>query len=180
VTEWEYLKKHVSEDEWKVYEDFIGVIERMKAIFDKQLHSGFTAHWFAPKIAKLVENRLLKMPLAPIYQGEEEWEKIGKDKYQSRRCSALFKDGDTVYYNNAIVWVDESGTAFTGEVNGITSRQKVKYPFWPKTFYVRIHYVEDADSYIIVDVYELVKALQYYEPYTKAAEQFLENTVEIE
>jgi len=178
MTEWEYLKKHVSEDEWKVYEDFIGVIERMKAIFDKQRHSGFTAHWFAPKIAKLVENHLLKMPLAPIYQGEEEWEKIGKNKYQSRRCSALFKDGDTVYYNNAIVWVDESGTAFTGEVNGITSRQKVKYPFWPRTFYVRVHYVEDADSYIIVDVDELTKALKYYVPYNEAAKKFLERVGE--
>ena len=172
LSEWLYLKKHVPEEEWKIYKDFIEPIEKIYEIFMNQKHSGFTAHWFAPKIAQLVENRLLYKPFVPIHEGEEEWEEIDEGYYRSKRCLGLYKKDRKVYYHAAIVWKDENST-FLGHVNGISSAQLVRYPFYPKTFVVRIHYVEEAETEVIIDKDILKEALTYYIPSTEEARNFL-------
>lgn len=85
-------------------------------------------------------------PLCPITGNEEEWG-TGASGKQNKRCSALFKDEDSdkAYYIDAIVWKGEKEwDTFTGRVclpNGgyIRSRQYVKFPFEPKTFYVDVY-----------------------------------------
>ena len=174
MTEWDYLKKHTSPEEWEVYEQYKDVIEQIAKIFEEQKHSGFTAHWFAPRIAKLVENRLLDKPFVSIHEGEEEWVEISNGRYQSKRCSGLFKEqNQPPYYLEAIVWVEPSGAAFTGTVNGITSHQYIKYPFYPKHFFVKVYENPETGDYIIIDKQALKEALEYYKPYTKEAEEFL-------
>jgi len=174
MTEWDYLKKHTSPEEWEVYEQYKDVIEQIAKIFEKQGHSGFTAHWFAPRIAQLVENRLLDKPFVPIHKGEEEWEEIRIGLYQSKRCSGLFKSQKhPPHYLNAIVWVEPSGDTFLGMVQGITSYQYIKYPFYPKHFFVKIYENPETGDYIIIDKQVLKEALEYYKPYTKEAEEFL-------
>ena len=112
----------------------------------------------------------------PIDKGEEEFiEVVEGTLYQSRRCLALFKNINQKYpyYLDAIVW-EEDGCAFTGEVTGITSRQYIKYPFIPQTFYVKVRKI-DEDNYEILDRETLSKALQYYRPFTSEARQFVLN-----
>lgn len=55
------------------------------------------------------------------------------------------KDGKP-YYLDAIVWQYEDGGAFTGTVEGITSRQFIRLPFLPKTFYVKLQRVMKTKS----------------------------------
>jgi hypothetical protein len=87
-----------------------------------------------------------QQPLCPITGEEEEWGTCA-GVTQNARCSALFKEKDTdkAYYIDAIVWQGEdSWDTFTGRVclpNGevINSRQYVKFPFEPKTFYIDVY-----------------------------------------
>lgn len=85
-------------------------------------------------------------PLCPITGEDEEWATTHEVK-QNKRCSALFKevDGDKAYYLDAIVWQGEdewdtfSGSVCLPDGSRITSRQYVRFPFEPKTFYVNVY-----------------------------------------
>jgi len=174
MTEWDYLRKHTDPEEWEVLEQFIEPVEEIRKIFQNQGHSGMSAPWFASRLGQIVENILTYKPLVPIHEGEEEWVEIDNGIYQSKRCSGLFKEqNQPPYYLDAIIWVEPSGVTFTGIVNGITSRQYIKYPFYPKHFFVKIYENPETEDYIIIDKQVLKEALEYYKPFTKEAEEFL-------
>ena len=192
LKEWKYLEKQFknSEIDLRVYQNFKNVIIEILKIWDKQAHSGFTANFFALRIADLIKNVLLMKPFAPIQKGEEEFQKIaiGKTKddknryiYQSKRCAGLFKETATNIpsYEDAIIWKEANSKnpiTFTGCVNGIFSRQYIKYPFVPVKFQVLVKYkYHDKNGnavYQILDKQELYKALCYYIPSTEPARKF--------
>lgn len=130
------------------------VMELIEA-FSKQGHSGMSAQ----QVVGLFKELALFRPINPIKGIDEEWNEVGSDVFQNKRFSAVFKDGDggRPYYLDAIVWQEEGGGCFTGVVNGIQSRQFIKLPFLPKTFYVKI----DKDRNII-DEDKLKEAFEYF------------------
>lgn len=85
--------------------------------------------------------------LTKIKCSENEWSKPfdDNDTYQNVRLSSVFKEGKDgkPYFLDAIVWREENGVCYTGRVNTkdgetIRSRQYIKLPFEPKTFYVDV------------------------------------------
>ena len=80
--------------------------------------------------------------------------------FQNKRNPAVFKDGKDARpcFLDAIIWVLEDGTGFTGTVEGIKSRQFIRMPFTPKSFYVRIDSKRN-----VIDRKTLVRALEYYD-----------------
>ena len=68
--------------------------------------------------------------------------------------------------HNAIVWQDseKDGHAWSGNVEGISSRQFIKFPFMPKTFYIDVEKSsDDGDEYVIKDRDQLKAVIAYYD-----------------
>jgi len=165
--------------------------------FGKSGQSGGSAPYTASAIAQVVKKLCLQEPICDVTGHESEWFDVseacgGNATYQNNRCSALFKKGveSKAYYLDAIVWkgVEEYDT-FTGGVyiddknfEFIRSRQFVKFPFKPKTFYIDVvrvpiskeeaeqrglHYIEDGfgECYytILKNPKQLNKVFEYYE-----------------
>lgn len=138
-------------------------------VFSKQGHSGSSA----PYVVNLFKKLALYEPVAPIMCTDDEWNEVGDNVYQNNRCSAVFKKGinGKPYYLDAIVWRNQNGNTYTGSSfnsknERIYSRQTIKIPFTPKTFYVdRIDYEiapDDWESYI-KDEEQLKEVWEYYE-----------------
>lgn len=127
-------------------------------VFENQDHSGMSAAIVVSLFKELASFK----PITPIKCTDDEWEEVGKNQFQNKRLSAVFKDGKDgkPYYLHAIVWKYEDGGAFTGTVQGITSRQYIKLPFMPKTFHVK---VTNEDEPKIIDKRTLAEAFEYYE-----------------
>ena len=165
--------------------------------FGNSGQSGGSASYTATAISQAIKKLLLQEPICDVTGHESEWVNVGEMGdgliiYQNNRCSALFKDGteSKAYYLAAIVWkgVEEDDT-FTGSVyiddkdfELIRSRQFVKFPFKPKTFYIdvvrvpitkedvesrKLHYIEDGfnECYytILKDPKQLDKVFEYYD-----------------
>jgi hypothetical protein len=127
-------------------------------VFEKQNHSGVSA-----RIVISLFSRLAKyQTITQIEDEEDEWIQVTNDVYQHKRCSGLFKEGGKYYYIHAIVWKEiETGATFTGTVDGISSKQEVKLPFIPKTFYVQVVKDENGEDKIY-DKETLNKAFEYF------------------
>ncbi len=129
--------------------------------FGKSGQSGGSAPYTATAIAQAIKKLCLQEPICDITGHESEWSESldsGKSKditcKQNSRCSALFLEtthfvsGDVsrAYYLDAIVWKGvEDWDTFTGSVyyddrnfELISSRQIVKFPVKPKTFYIDV------------------------------------------
>jgi hypothetical protein len=164
--------------------------------FGKTGQSGGSAPYVATAISKAVKQLLLHEPICDVTGHETEWFDVsescgGKAVYQNNRCGALFKEGieGKAYYLDAIVWkgVEEHDTFTCGvyidniDFEFIRSRQFVKFPFKPKTFYIDViripilkeeaeqrglHYIEDGNGEcyytIIKDPNQLNTVFKYY------------------
>lgn len=145
-------------------------------VFTKQGHSGGSAASVIGLLKTLASYKIL----APITDSAEEWVETGNRVYQHKRLSAVFKHGENSkpYYLDAIVWKgEEPHDTFTGTIEGIRSRQYIRLPFMPKTFFVDVvkHYdienypadqvVEGAGKYVytIKDRKQLDEVFSYYD-----------------
>lgn len=158
--------------------------------FGQSGQSGGSAPFTAGALADAIKKLCLQKTIAPLTGEEDEWGTVADEINQNNRDSAVFKsEGQQAYYLNAIVWSGdtpgESGNnwdTFTGSIEGITSRQRIKeFPFTPKTFYVdvtrvpydeKIHKSSEAVScgpgdfvYFIKNREQLKEVFEYYDLY---------------
>lgn len=116
--------------------------------FGNSGQSGSSAPYTAGAISQAVKHLCLQQPISPITGDKEEFREVGGDAYQNTRCGAVFTEGENgrPYYLDAIVWKgEEEWDKFTGSVylddidfELLSSRQYIKLPFRPKTFYVDV------------------------------------------
>ena len=133
------------------------VIELIE-LFSKQGHSGFSAKRTIGLFSTIADFK----PLTMITGKDEEWHEVHGTLRQNNRCSSIFKDGNKAYYLNAIVWKgSKPGDTFTGTIQGITSRQAIKFPFSPKTFTISV-VLDGEGNYMIENVTDLDKVFEYY------------------
>ena len=167
--------------------------------FGNSGQSGGSAPYTASAISQAVKKLLLQEPICDVTGHENEWVDVsemgdGSIMYQNSRCSALFKDGieSKAHYLDAIVWKgEEDWDTFIGRVyiddkdfELIGSRQYVRFPFKPKTFYIDVlrvpiskseaekrnmHFIEDGNSEcyysILKDKKQLNAVFKYYDKY---------------
>lgn len=164
--------------------------------FGKSGQSGGSAPYTATAISKAIKTLMLHEPLCDITGHDSEWINQtdisdGEVWFQNKRCSAVFKNEDNrPYYLDAIVWKgEEDWDTFTGRVyvdnvnfELMASRQYIKLPFKPKTFYIDVirvpitkieaeakglHYIEDQDGdcycSFVKDPKQLNSVFKYYE-----------------
>lgn len=140
-------------------------------VFSKQGHSGSSA----PYCANIFKKLALYEPLCPITGEDHEWHDVGNDTFQNIRCSAVFKQGrdGRPYYLDAIVWRTPTGATYTGSTaEGITSRQYIRLPFEPKTFFIDVdeHEVaKDGWEFTIKNLSDLNQVFEYYDRFDKVA-----------
>ena len=97
-------------------------------VFSRQGHSGFSAN-----MAISIFERLAKFePLTPLTGEANEWEDVGDDTQQNRRCSHVFKRNGQAYDISGRVFRDPEGYTYTSS----DSQVLVNFPYTPKTEYV--------------------------------------------
>jgi hypothetical protein len=116
--------------------------------FGESGQSGGSAPYTVNALSNAVKKLCLQKTLAPLTGCDDEWNEVGKNIFQNKRESAVFKDNENrPYYIDAIVfnntWNDDHTSndwdTFTGKVEEITSRQYIKsFPFTPKKFYIDV------------------------------------------
>jgi hypothetical protein len=172
------LREGLEKGDRLIIEPFIPTIKRITELFSKEGHSGCSASFAAPALAETIKNVLLFKPLSPITGADDEWSNPGGEIFQNNRLSSVFKQGKDgkPYYLDAIVWKSQNDCTFTGSVfkaDGVRvfSRQYIKLPFKPKTFYIDVIEKEvakdDWESYI-KDEKQLEEVFEYYEEYKTA------------
>jgi hypothetical protein len=157
--------------------------------FGESGQSGGSAPYTAGVIPEAVKKLCLQEPICDITGIDEEWNDVSEshgDKkwFQNNRLSSVFKEGENgrPYYLDAIVFKSQNGSCFTGNSvklpNGemLRSRQFIKLPFKPKTFYIDVIETEWADreetikkdgggwwTSVVSDVSQLEEVFEYYE-----------------
>lgn len=152
------------------YEGALGVaVQELLDVFHKQGHSGFSAQRVAYLFYTLIKDGIL----TPLTGADDEWNDISfadpndKMTYQNNRKSDVFKCGKDgkAYYLDAIIWKGQhEGDTFTGRVEDVQSRQYIKFPFYPKDFYIDVIRDEEG-NYTIKDREQLLPVFEYYEEY---------------
>ena len=172
------------EDNNLVIEDYIPTIREIIKIFSSQGHSGGSAPFYYGNLSQVIKNTLAFKPLSPITGEDSEWIEHDHGVYQNNRCSAVFKNtkNSKPHYLNAITWQGEDDyDTFSGSVEDVRSRQYIKLPFTPKTFYIDVRreeyskekhgdedYFETSDGkakyvYRIKDKKQLDEVKEYYD-----------------
>jgi len=138
------------------------VMELIK-VFANQRHSGVSADFTLEIFTRLAKFQ----PLVPLNGSDDEWKEIS-GVLQNQLDYSVFKENGIPYHSDAIVWRNPVGTGFLGTVEGISSCQRIDFPFMPKTFYIDVVY-EDGD-YRIRDRSQLKEVQKYY-PFLKLPEE---------
>lgn len=105
-------------------------------VFSDQGHSGSTA----PYAVNIFKKLAMFEPLVPLTGEDWEWNKIGENYYQNKRCSHVFKEGDGAYdIEGRIFWewfTDENGESYKAYYTSNGSRVPVTFPYTPTREYV--------------------------------------------
>lgn len=107
-------------------------ILRMVDLFAEENHSGMSANY----AVNILEKLLRFEPLTPLTGEDDEWDDVGDNILQNRRCSHVFKDKHTgaAYDINGRVFREPDGICYTSS----GSRVYVEFPYSPKTEYVDV------------------------------------------
>ena len=134
-------------------------------VFDSQGHSGFSAM----RTIQLFSHLANFQPLVPLNGSDDEWKEISGSKVlQNQLDYSVFKENGIPYHSDAIVWRRPDGAGFLGTVEGISSSQRIDFPFIPKTFYIDVIY-ENGESRI-KDKAQLREIQKYY-PFLELPEE---------
>lgn len=92
-------------------------------VFAGQGHSGMSASVTLSVFKKVASFE----PLSPLTGNDDEWNEIGEDRFQNKRCSHVFKDGDRAYDIRGKVFREPNGACFTSGESHID----VEFPYTP-------------------------------------------------
>ena len=109
-----------------------GTLELLK-VFAGQGHSGSSA----PYAVALFEKLAMWKPISPLTGEDDEWNDVGKDTWQNRRNSAVFKenDGQAYWIEGRVFWewatypeIDD-GKPFKSHYTSRDSRVNIAFPW---------------------------------------------------
>lgn len=160
--------------------------------FGNSGQSGGSAPYTAAAITATLKKLLNYLPIAPILEDDTEWsDPLDRMEgiRQNCRCAGVFKHSDGVCtYVDAIIWQgEEEWDTFVGSVYAddtsfelVCSKQEIRFPFAPKTFYVdvvrvpitkeeaerrNLHYIEGHEECyytVLKDPKQLEEVFKYY------------------
>ena len=98
-------------------------------LFGDHGHSGSSA----PYAISLFEKLSNFKPIGPLTGKDEEWCEVSTGLFQNKRCGTVFKENGKAHDIDGKIFTDAEGFSYT---NG-KSRVPVKFPYYPKTIYVK-------------------------------------------
>lgn len=134
--------------------------------------------YIAGSLARAIDKLCVGEPITPLTGEPDEWSHCDTGFLLNKRTNLVSKHEihPLPVYENAIVWdAGDSrfiGVAFKEDGTEFGSKHYIKsFPFELKTFFVRVRPVKTPDTdtyhYQIIDEFELARALEYYQQYSK-------------
>lgn len=162
---YEKVKAHPDDDGLVCVEKYFPALRELFDKFDEAHHSGSTAYLEGGRLLSVIENILDYQTFLSI-DNEEEFlfnkKCFGKNNVlQSKRIHGVFKttvDDSRPYYLHAAIFRENiEGSDFqpcfgASNILGISSSQYVRYPFYPKTFYIDVKRYEKEDGSICYEI----------------------------
>ena len=107
-------------------------IVHMVKEFSDEGHSGFSGRYALNILNKLLDFK----PLTPLTGADDEWNDVGEDYWQNKRCSSVFKKADGTCYDidGKVFWEwyrDENGEAVKTYYSGSGCSTPVIFPYTP-------------------------------------------------
>jgi hypothetical protein len=107
-------------------------IVHMVKEFSEEGHSGFSGRYALNILTKLLDFK----PLTPLTGADDEWNDVGEDYWQNKRCSSVFKKADGTCYDidGKVFWEwyrDENGEAVKTYYSGSGCSVPVTFPYTP-------------------------------------------------
>ena len=107
-------------------------IMHMVKEFSKEGHSGFSGRYALNILTKLLDFK----PITPLTGADDEWNDVGEDYWQNKRCSSVFKKADGTCYDidGKVFWEwyrDENGEAVKTYYSGYGCSTPVTFPYTP-------------------------------------------------
>lgn len=102
-------------------------------VFSEQGHSGMSA----PYGVALFEKLALWKPIAPLTGKDDEWNEVGSDLWQNKRCPSVFKgaDGQAFWADGRVFWewysaldIDD-GKPYKSHYTSSGSRVNIEFPW---------------------------------------------------
>lgn len=158
-----------------VIRDFVPELLALVEKFGDSGQSGGSAPYVAGALSEAVKHLCLQQPICPVTGIDDEWFAHDEEMSQNKRCSALFKNSDgRAYYLDALIWKTPNGVTYCGSASAIigeaqeriSSRQYVKFPFTPISFYIDVDEHETAPDdweFTVKDPAQLAEAFAYYD-----------------
>jgi hypothetical protein len=150
------IQDQVAQGDELIIQPYLEQLYKILEIFSEQKYDAAVANFSTDVLLKTLKAGLTFQILSPLTGAESEWDVIeyqGESYTQNIREFGVFKEGDDYYYNKAIVWM-ENNQAFVGEIEGISSTQKIKeFPFMPRTFYIEVSGGKVVDQENLKSVY---------------------------
>lgn len=111
-----------------MHDNIIEMIEK----FSEQGHSGFSASYAAGLLQKLMDFE----PISDLTGADSEWNEVGTNQWQNRRCSHVFKDKDHAYDIDGKIFYtkDDHSDTYTSSDSHVT----ITFPYRPKREYVKV------------------------------------------
>jgi len=111
-------------------------VEKLLKVFEKQGHSGFSAHTVADIFHKVALGGIL----TPLQGTPNEWKDVSTEMehtlYQNQRCYEVFasdENGKDAYRHGGIVFIDKDGVSFTCGKSSVP----ITFPYTPTTIYIK-------------------------------------------
>jgi len=107
-------------------------IVHMVKEFSNEGHSGFSGRYALNILTKLLDFK----PITPLTGADDEWNDVGEDYWQNKRCSSVFKKADGTCYDidGKVFWEwyrDENGEAVKTYYSGSGCSTPVTFPYTP-------------------------------------------------
>jgi hypothetical protein len=114
--------------------------------FAEEGHSGFSASYAINILTKLMEFK----PLSPLTGEDDEWNLVGDEHWQNKRCSSVFKgvDGSCYDIDGKVFWEwykNEDGKAEKTYYTGYGCSIPVTFPYKPPKEPIYEYRYSDAD-----------------------------------
>jgi hypothetical protein len=100
--------------------------------FSEEGHSGFSGRYALNMLTKLLDFK----PITPLTGADDEWNDVGEDYWQNKRCSSVFKKADGTCYDidGKVFWEwyrDENGEEVKTHYSGSGCSTPVTFPYTP-------------------------------------------------
>lgn len=120
-------EKEENPNKW-ICENILELLE----VFSKQGHSGSSAPYCISLFTKLANFE----PVCPLTGNDDEWNEVGDNLYQNKRCSHVFKkDKNGVAYDiEGKIFRESDGCCYTSKDSCVD----VTFPYTPKREYIDV------------------------------------------